>query len=626
MNDPLQSTTNDTLYDESRLSYADVTKLNSTLEPELDISFNINANISPEINQQILGEDPWNTEDNNAVNINGIFANVNLPLSFERTFKMALPDEENQITVAALDKIISSCGLPKVVSNKILFLVLGMNQTHISKTELFVILGLIGLAQKNMDVTIENLELYKNDLPEPSLSGLENINFHSLRKQRQKSDNMNDPWRTSQRVSKIKAEEKGGSISSVGTSTKVGTNKSKLGVDDIPTIGEDSVTIKESKEMGGIIFKFVNYIVTSKVRNCSVIRRYSDFYWLNELLYKRYPYRMLPILPPKKFGGNKAFFDERKIGLNRYINFLVVHPVLKDDSMLNVFLTEPVEITTYRAENTVHTFEEFKFTRFNFDTYNLDDQLILQRKERAKKELELAIKQYDKICLALKRITLRQQASGKDYVLLSQALSSLADYESRSFENDPLNLVPIFNQYNEVATYFDKAGIILINDAETLDNEALEGFRIHHLHLIALKELIERVDSKREVTIEEIKERIHTQQIVVDSLPNDPTHQIEAQRIQNLINSDEKELQEQEKRVVFINYCLISEFDYFHSKHSQMLANYQQLANLELTHHTQLSRVWKNVANIVDLLPNCIPPKQNEESPKSKNSILNDGE
>lgn len=66
-------------------------------------------------------------------------------------------------------------------------------------------------------------------------------------------------------------------------------------------VANPSVTIKEVPEREGLIFKHINYVVsTSKAK---VLRRYSDFVWLLEVLLHKYPCRVIPGLPPKKFSG-----------------------------------------------------------------------------------------------------------------------------------------------------------------------------------------------------------------------------------------------------------------------------------------------------------------------------------
>ena len=67
-------------------------------------------------------------------------------------------------------------------------------------------------------------------------------------------------------------------------------------------VEEIKVTIAPERE--GFIFKHVNYIIESQKRSSIVLRRFSDFWWLMEVLGRRYPFRILPNLPPKKVGAS----------------------------------------------------------------------------------------------------------------------------------------------------------------------------------------------------------------------------------------------------------------------------------------------------------------------------------
>lgn len=79
---------------------------------------------------------------------------------------------------------------------------------------------------------------------------------------------------------------------------------------------KDIVNIKEVPEKEGLLFKHINYVISHQVNlgmNApagmkKVIRRYSDFVWLLEYLLKKYPFRIIPGLPPKKFTGMYFFF------------------------------------------------------------------------------------------------------------------------------------------------------------------------------------------------------------------------------------------------------------------------------------------------------------------------------
>jgi len=73
-----------------------------------------------------------------------------------------------------------------------------------------------------------------------------------------------------------------------------GTNR---GIEEIVT-----VTLLPEKE-GMFLFQHRNYEIKSQRRASTVVRRYSDFVWLLDCLHKRYPFRQLPLLPPKTIAG-----------------------------------------------------------------------------------------------------------------------------------------------------------------------------------------------------------------------------------------------------------------------------------------------------------------------------------
>lgn len=63
-----------------------------------------------------------------------------------------------------------------------------------------------------------------------------------------------------------------------------------------------SIIMLPEKE-GVFMFQHRNYEVKSSKRGTSVIRRYSDFVWLHDCLIKIYPFRQIPLLPPKRVAG-----------------------------------------------------------------------------------------------------------------------------------------------------------------------------------------------------------------------------------------------------------------------------------------------------------------------------------
>lgn len=93
------------------------------------------------------------------------------------------------------------------------------------------------------------------------------------------------------------------------------------------------IQVKEIPEKEGFVFKHINYLVVHNIQFSSdyyvatnqaeptnhdetkVIRRYSDFVWLVDVLWKKYPYRLIPELPPKKFASK---LTKHRLNLNFY--------------------------------------------------------------------------------------------------------------------------------------------------------------------------------------------------------------------------------------------------------------------------------------------------------------------
>lgn len=70
-----------------------------------------------------------------------------------------------------------------------------------------------------------------------------------------------------------------------------------------PGTGEAVVVTMLPEKEGMFLFQHRNYEVRTVRRGSTVVRRYSDFVWLLDCLQKRYPFRRLPLLPPKRVQG-----------------------------------------------------------------------------------------------------------------------------------------------------------------------------------------------------------------------------------------------------------------------------------------------------------------------------------
>ncbi|XP_037671154.1 sorting nexin-8 isoform X2 [Choloepus didactylus] len=105
-------------------------------------------------------------------------------------------------------------------------------------------------------------------------------------------------------------------------------------------LARDTVQVELIPEKKGLFLKHVEYEVSSQRFKSSVYRRYNDFVVFHGLLLQKFPYRMVPALPPKRvLGANREFIEARRRALRRFINLVARHPPLSEDGLLGLFLS-----------------------------------------------------------------------------------------------------------------------------------------------------------------------------------------------------------------------------------------------------------------------------------------------
>ncbi|XP_036167850.1 sorting nexin-8 isoform X2 [Myotis myotis] len=104
-------------------------------------------------------------------------------------------------------------------------------------------------------------------------------------------------------------------------------------------LARDSVQVELIPEKKGLFLKHVEYEVSSQRFRASVYRRYNDFVVFHALLLQKFPYRMVPALPPKRMlGADREFIEARRRALKRFINLVARHPPFSEDEVLRLFL------------------------------------------------------------------------------------------------------------------------------------------------------------------------------------------------------------------------------------------------------------------------------------------------
>ncbi|PWN36492.1 PX-domain-containing protein [Meira miltonrushii] len=230
-------------------------------------------------------------------------------------------------------------------------------------------------------------------------------------------------------------------------------------------INPDPSSVHLLPDLGGFLFfRHVLYLVKTPI--CAgVKRRYSDFVNLHEYLLTRFPFRLLPPLPPKRLslphmnrtqsvgaGQQDAFLEQRRLALARYTRGIMSHPVMRKDGVVQSFFGS----TTHRSER--HSAElpadenasTWKGVTLDGDQIveeGLDDSwrlsdadvmhIPVDMEDKLKRTKELTTSVLDRwngVVAVFERQVRRTEASSAEYTRLSLALSSLLEIEDQTYQ------------------------------------------------------------------------------------------------------------------------------------------------------------------------------------------------
>lgn len=190
-----------------------------------------------------------------------------------------------------------------------------------------------------------------------------------------------------------------------------------------------SLAIVAERE-GMFLFRHVNYSITAD--SVTVIRRYSDFSWLQDYLLKKYCFRQVPVLPPKRLAVNghylssdNYFLERRRRGLARFINQVLRHPILGDDDAVKTFISLRNDISGWKKSVLSAAREEFhgltidpKFVQ------QWNDQEAVSLWTGLVSELDRAHESLVQVCVLLDRVAKRQEAQALDEAKIAYNLGA----------------------------------------------------------------------------------------------------------------------------------------------------------------------------------------------------------
>ncbi|CAJ0879973.1 7775_t:CDS:2 [Entrophospora sp. SA101] len=318
-----------------------------------------------------------------------------------------------------------------------------------------------------------------------------------------------------------------------------------------------------------------------------------------ECLVKRYPFRILPILPPKKIGVNvfyfthdEAFLEKRRKGLARFLNFIARHPVLKNDDLVEMFLTEQTEIAVWRRNNAPDLDEEFFKKEISSQMEQRIPGDLNARLESVYNNLDQSIEHYLNMCNFMERIARSQEGTASDYMRYSLSLNSLIENEKDCFIENCCNCSQMMDGLEQVSSHFQHASTIMEDAATSILETVLEDLKRHRDLLLSFKDTFERRDRLVIDTSETLNNRISINQAKLKSLSSQKTSDPEVEKLASAIQKDEGDLKVQLRKQNFVRYCMHSELNLLHKSSAFVSLLYRNFINEQMKYTHQLYKNW----------------------------------
>ncbi|KAF8906314.1 MVP1 domain-containing protein [Gymnopilus junonius] len=596
-------------------------------------------------------------------------ADATVPTIYHRAYAAVDPNNTGETSVNSLSRVLSTSSLPASTIDKIVNLV--SSRPRVSKLEFFVALALVALAQSGKDVSIEQVAALssQNTLPEPTLDldhlqpSLSAITSPLPTSRRNTSQpilraplpaySSEDPWNSNPRFASVPSNS--GFAGGVdGMPNGATSNLAGTGLPNEWWKKQESIRVSILGQQGFILNRYTVYEIVSDRRPHSVTRRYSEFVFLWDVLVRRYPF------------PDEQFLEQRRRGLARALNFVVNHPIIKEDGVLAVFLSEP-SLETWRKQSAITLEEESASRRVDRVEEmgipsDLEDKLATIRGK-----IPSLIEQWQRICILAERIIKRREAAAVrtppalrraflpthltlpelspssttsslvgsqpsmtgsltqsflgfnvalatnaepqgDLARLTNTLRAVVEVSEPCWRGDDCELSNgVRSGLEQFAAHTQRHSELSESRSQTLQDTTLESIKAQRDLYIATRDLFVRHDRLSIDQVERLKKRVETTSVKLDGIrtAQKENWQQEVERLAAMIEKDQATIAAQLSRRVFIRVCMWHELRVIlHNRENTLLTQAaKNFAREEHEYSENIANNWESLLEAVEVMP-----------------------
>lgn len=440
---------------------------------------------------------------------------------------------------------------------------------YLSRSGIYKALALTALAQQGKAVNDKLLDSFSGqELPKPDLGDLADLKAYNIQLRRQKSPNI-------------------------------------LGFTYVELCNLDNIKVELMPEKKGLILKHVEYEVTSQRYKSTVLRRYNDFLALNDVLMARFPYRLIPRLPPKKMmGANREFIEQRRKSLRRYLNVVVRHPHMHDDKLLQYFLT----FNGSDMQNKLR--EQFRGIPDEFMTSNLADKAkdlvpmdTQSQLANSKEHIKVLYNSVTKLKDITERMVIRSTAYANDMLQFGRELKTIANDNTEITTwttGTSKSWFQLKNGFKNLASEFSTIADKGAQEAAEEEEAVVEQLSLFLDLLTAYRDLCERHE----------KGVLHDHQRALQKMGQYKKKRMSAtvataetgtvEQLEQKILQQESQIANMENRNYYSLHCLQMETQLIHAYLDILVDIITSLVDVQSQAHTELSKVWCSLRPVIE--------------------------
>ncbi|KAF8751874.1 PhoX homologous domain, present in p47phox and p40phox [Rhizoctonia solani] len=566
------------------------------------------------------GLDPWSATPSPPLSQDGsprppfstrhvIVTDATIPDGYATAYAAVDPMGSGDTSVNALHRVLATTDLPAAAIERIVNLV--STRPRVSRLEFFIALALAGLAQAGKDVTIEQVAqaAQQNALPEPSID----LTRLSTTTSTLGYNPSPPPALPSFEPAQQSPPGAGTSLLSSGLPTGWWRRQDSAIVTIIP------------EKQGFLLNRYFVYAVQTE--RGVVQRRYSEFAWLWDCLIRRYPFRVVPSLPPKRIGPDDQFLEQRRYNI-------VTEAKIKRSF---IFQTWSSSIPGIHLESS-HIITGWSIIYVphgaSFRNMAKAEESLSKRVERleemsvpgdcaeklaaVRKKLPGLVDHWTRISVIVDRLIKRREGAAADFTRLTMTLNSLTEHNTSCTlrgESDDCDLCAgVRTGLGRVAARTGGLGEELDGRSRVLNSTLMEAVKSQRDLYLAFQALFARQDRLGGDTVDKLKKRVETAGakhiLIVNSLEGlqgsaKTKAQDEADKLRSSIEKDQHQIHTLLNRRVFIQYCMWHELRVvLHNRENALLSlAIQQFVREESEFSGRVHSTWTALSDEVENMP-----------------------